>query len=91
MRGATNSASFSKGVKCPIDCLVVFLDHWSDVALECAGFLTGLGYDVSVMVRSIILRNFDQVCTSLLDIHVHETLFLYNNLVSQISDVVCYI
>ena len=33
----------------------------SYVALECAGFLAGLGYDVTVMVRSIFLRGFDQV------------------------------
>jgi len=32
----------------------------SYVALECAGFLNGLGLDVSVMVRSILLRGFDQ-------------------------------
>ncbi|KAL0219782.1 hypothetical protein P9112_005435 [Eukaryota sp. TZLM1-RC] len=32
----------------------------SYIALESAGFLTGLGFDVSVMVRSIILRGFDQ-------------------------------
>jgi len=31
----------------------------SYVALECAGFLTGLGYDTTVMVRSILLRGFD--------------------------------
>ena len=28
----------------------------SYVALECAGFLVGLGYDTTVMVRSILLR-----------------------------------
>ena len=33
----------------------------SDVALECAGFLTGLGFDTSLMMRSIPLRGFDQV------------------------------
>ena len=33
----------------------------SYVALECAGFLAGLGFDVTVMVRSIFLRGFDQV------------------------------
>lgn len=33
----------------------------SDVALECAGFLTGIGLDTTVMVRSIALRGFDQV------------------------------
>lgn len=32
-----------------------------DVALECAGFLTGIGLDATVMVRSIALRGFDQV------------------------------
>lgn len=32
----------------------------SYVALECAGFLAGLGFDVTVMVRSILLRGFDQ-------------------------------
>jgi thioredoxin reductase (NADPH) len=31
----------------------------SYVALECAGFLTGLGHDTTVMVRSILLRGFD--------------------------------
>jgi len=32
----------------------------SYIALECAGFLKGLGFDVTVMVRSILLRGFDQ-------------------------------
>lgn len=32
----------------------------SYIALECAGFLAGFGYDVTVMVRSILLRGFDQ-------------------------------
>ena len=32
----------------------------SYVALECAGFLRALGYDATVMVRSILLRGFDQ-------------------------------
>lgn len=30
------------------------------MALECAGFLFALGLDVTVMVRSILLRGFDQ-------------------------------
>uniref|UniRef100_A0A1A9WL68 thioredoxin-disulfide reductase (NADPH) n=1 Tax=Glossina brevipalpis TaxID=37001 RepID=A0A1A9WL68_9MUSC len=30
------------------------------IGLECAGFLRGLGYEATVMVRSIILRGFDQ-------------------------------
>lgn len=32
----------------------------SYVALECAGFLAGFGLDVTVMVRSILLRGFDR-------------------------------
>lgn len=36
----------------------------SYIALECAGFLTGLGFDTSVMVRSIFLRGFDQECAN---------------------------
>ena len=36
----------------------------SYVALECAGFLTGLGYPTTVMVRSILLRGFDQDCAN---------------------------
>lgn len=32
----------------------------SYVALECAGFIHGVGYEVSVMMRSIPLRGFDQ-------------------------------
>ncbi|XP_044755772.1 thioredoxin reductase 2, mitochondrial isoform X2 [Coccinella septempunctata] len=30
------------------------------IGLECAGFLKGLGYDATVMVRSVPLRGFDQ-------------------------------
>lgn len=32
----------------------------SYIALECAGFFAGLGFDTTVMVRSILLRGFDQ-------------------------------
>lgn len=32
----------------------------SYVALECAGFIHGLGFDTTVMVRSILLRGFDR-------------------------------
>ncbi|XP_009089351.3 thioredoxin reductase 3 [Serinus canaria] len=42
---------------CPGKTLVVGASY---VALECAGFLAGLGLDVTVMVRSILLRGFDQ-------------------------------
>lgn len=36
-------------------------DTSPDVSLECAGFLTGIGLDTAVMMRSIPLRGFDQV------------------------------
>ncbi|XP_064473456.1 thioredoxin reductase 1, cytoplasmic-like isoform X2 [Ornithodoros turicata] len=42
---------------CPGKTLVVGASY---VALECAGFLKGIGLDVTVMVRSILLRGFDQ-------------------------------
>uniref|UniRef100_A0A667FJ65 thioredoxin-disulfide reductase (NADPH) n=1 Tax=Lynx canadensis TaxID=61383 RepID=A0A667FJ65_LYNCA len=42
---------------CPGKTLVVGASY---VALECAGVLTGLGLDVTVMVRSVLLRGFDQ-------------------------------
>lgn len=32
----------------------------SDIGLECAGFLKGFGFDTTIMVRSIVLRGFDQ-------------------------------
>jgi len=34
----------------------------SYVALECGGFLKGIGFDTTIMVRSILLRGFDQEC-----------------------------
>ena len=45
----------------------------SYVALECAGFLTALGYDTSVMVRSIFLRGFDQDMAKLIASHMEKT------------------
>jgi len=36
----------------------------SYIGLECGGFLTGMGYQVDVMVRSILLRGFDQECAN---------------------------
>jgi len=38
----------------------------SYVALECAGFITHLGMDCTVMMRSIPLRGFDQQCSNLI-------------------------
>lgn len=34
----------------------------SYVALECAGFINGFGFDTTVMIRSIPLRGFDRTC-----------------------------
>lgn len=44
----------------------------SYVALECAGFLAGIGLDVTVMVRSILLRGFDQDMASKIGVHMEE-------------------
>ena len=54
--GITSDDLFSLP-KAPGKTLVVGASY---VALECAGFLTSLGYDTTVMVRSILLRGFDQ-------------------------------
>ncbi|XP_017800625.1 thioredoxin reductase 2, mitochondrial isoform X3 [Papio anubis] len=50
----------------------------SYVALECAGFLTGIGLDTTVMIRSIPLRGFDQQMSSMVIEHMasHGTRFL---------------
>jgi thioredoxin reductase (NADPH) len=54
--GITSDDIFSLK-KAPGKTLVVGASY---VALECGGFLTALGYDTTVMVRSILLRGFDQ-------------------------------
>jgi len=54
--GITSDDMFSLK-KAPGKTLVVGASY---VALECAGFLSALGYDTTVMVRSIFLRGFDQ-------------------------------
>ncbi|KGL72421.1 hypothetical protein N309_13733, partial [Tinamus guttatus] len=42
------------------------------VSLECAGFLTGIGLDTTVMIRSIPLRGFDQQMSSLVAEHMES-------------------
>ncbi|TKR67995.1 hypothetical protein L596_024052 [Steinernema carpocapsae] len=44
----------------------------SYVSLECAGFLHGIGLDVTVMVRSILLRGFDQDIAERIRKHMKE-------------------
>ena len=53
----------------------------SYIALECAGFLAGLGYDVSVVVRSIFLRGFDQEVAEHIVSHMerHGVKFIRNS------------
>jgi thioredoxin reductase (NADPH) len=48
------------------------------IALECGGFLQGLGYDVTVMVRSILLRGFDRECVGKIGTYMeaHGTNFI---------------
>jgi pyruvate/2-oxoglutarate dehydrogenase complex dihydrolipoamide dehydrogenase (E3) component len=40
--------------------------------LECAGFLKGLGYDSTILVRSIVLRGFDQQMAELVRASMEE-------------------
>ena len=42
----------------------------SYISLECAGFLRGIGKDVTVAVRSILLRGFDRECADLIGKHM---------------------
>jgi hypothetical protein len=44
----------------------------SYIALECAGFLAGLGIDATVMVRSILLRGFDQQMAELIGSYMEK-------------------
>uniref|UniRef100_A0A8C6QYA8 Thioredoxin reductase 2 n=1 Tax=Nannospalax galili TaxID=1026970 RepID=A0A8C6QYA8_NANGA len=59
----------------------------TNVALECAGFLTGIGLDTTVMMRSIPLRGFDQQMSSLVTEHMesHGTRFLKGCVPSRIE------
>jgi thioredoxin/glutathione reductase (selenoprotein) len=59
----------------------------SYISLECAGFLTELGYDVTVAVRSILLRGFDRQCAEKIGSYMDDigTKFLYNSLVTDVE------
>lgn len=54
---------------CPGKTLVIGASY---VALECGGFLAGIGLDVTVMVRSILLRGFDQEMADRAGQHMEE-------------------
>ena len=64
--GITSDDVFSLK-KAPGKTLVIGASY---VALECAGFLTALGFDTTVMVRSILLRGFDQDMANLIGEHM---------------------
>ncbi|KRX86943.1 Thioredoxin reductase 1, cytoplasmic [Trichinella pseudospiralis] len=60
----------------------------SYVSLECAGFLRGLGLDVTVMVRSILLRGFDQDMANRIGNHmqtVEGVRFIYQCIPTKIE------
>ena len=59
----------------------------SYVALECAGFLTALGFDTTVMVRSILLRGFDQDMANLIGEHMelYHTKFIRGAIPSKLE------
>jgi singapore isolate B (sub-type 7) whole genome shotgun sequence assembly, scaffold_17 len=59
----------------------------SYIALECAGFLNSFGYDTSVMVRSRVLRRFDEQMAQLIqeDMTNHGVHFLERSLPDRIS------
>lgn len=44
----------------------------SYISLECAGFLAGFGNDVTVAVRSILLRGFDRECTDRIGAYMED-------------------
>ena len=59
----------------------------SYVSLECAGFLKGIGLDVSVMVRSILLRGFDQQMAGIIGDYMqsHGINFIKNSVPVEIT------
>ncbi|XP_071438887.1 thioredoxin reductase 1, cytoplasmic-like [Hetaerina americana] len=70
---------------CPGKTLIVGASY---VALECAGFLAGFGLDVTVMVRSILLRGFDQQMAYMIGAHMesHGVKFLKNTIPLRITE-----
>lgn len=73
--GITSDDMFSLQ-KAPGKTLVVGASY---IALECAGFLTAFGYDTTVMVRSILLRGFDQDIAGKIGTYMadHHTKFIH--------------
>ena len=61
----------------------------SYVSLECAGFLKGIGLDVTVMVRSILLRGFDQQMAGMIGDYMekHEIKFIKGSVPVEITKI----
>ncbi|XP_067634559.1 thioredoxin reductase 1, mitochondrial isoform X2 [Eurosta solidaginis] len=57
------------------------------IGLECAGFLKGLGYDATIMVRSVVLREFDQQMANIIKDSLIErgVKFLFTTLPSSVE------
>lgn len=55
----------------------------SYISLECAGFLAGLGLDVTVAVRSILLRGFDRECADLIGEYMKNNVTLREKVVPK--------
>ncbi|VDN10644.1 unnamed protein product [Dibothriocephalus latus] len=67
--GITSDDLFSLSYK-PKKALLVGASY---VSLECAGFLHSIGVDVTVMVRSIFLRGFDQQMAEMIGEHMGKS------------------
>ena len=50
----------------------VCICFFSYISLECGGFLAGLGLDTTVMVRSILLRGFEQQMAEKIGTYMEE-------------------
>lgn len=81
--GISSDDIFSKKTN-PGKTLVVGASY---VALECAGFLSALGCNTTVMVRSILLRGFDQDMAKLIGEHMayYHTNFIHGATPSSLS------
>lgn len=72
---------------CPGKTLIVGASY---IALECAGFLQGLGLKVTVMVRSILLRGFDQQMAEMIgnNMAAHSVNFIKECIPTRVAKVV---
>ena len=60
----------------------------SYIALETAGFLAGMGFDVTVIVRSILLRGFDEDIGKKIGVYMAEKCnvnFQYDTVIEEIT------